>query len=44
VLASYEKEQKKLYTKEAPFKPASGYRELVGVCYPHLQEENHKKV
>lgn len=35
-LASYEKEQKKLFTKEAAFKPPSCYRELVGVSYPHL--------
>ncbi|CAD8194125.1 unnamed protein product [Paramecium octaurelia] len=44
VLTIYEKEQKKLLNKEAPFKPPSGYKELMGSAYSHMKEYDYKKV
>lgn len=44
VLIHYEKEQKKLCNKEVPFKPPSGYKELVGSAYKHMKDYDYKKV
>ncbi|CAD8114672.1 unnamed protein product [Paramecium primaurelia] len=44
VLVHYEKEQKKLINKEAPFKPPSGYKELIGSAYQHMKDYDYKKV
>ncbi|CAD8103755.1 unnamed protein product [Paramecium primaurelia] len=44
VLTHYEKEQKKLCNKEAPFKPSSGYKELMGSAYQHMKDYDYKNV